>query len=266
MNNIQTMNRMQTKEIGNLSTGVFRPTLQFSITLLYSNLRNLKALLITLGMPIIMLLGFWLPTLGGDEESQELMSIMFPAIILLSVIMPGLTQATRLTRWREQRIFQRFALTPVPLANLMVGAALSQIVIGVGQGLVTLLFGIVIVGLNLTWQSALLVLGFMILAGAAFIAFGSFVAALNRKSDIAGYIFFFAIMPLIFLASFPPDMMPASVNAMIPWLPTAMAIELIGPLFLFNKLTSDALFAGLGLLLYTIIFAAISARRFRLEA
>ncbi len=259
------MNYIQSNEFGSFSTSVFKPTLQFSITLLYSNLRNLKALIITLGMPVLMLLGFWLPTLGGDEESQELMSIMFPAIILLSVIMPGLTQATRLTRWREQRIFQRFALTPVPLANLMVGAALSQIVIGVGQGLVTLLFGIVIVGLNLKWQSALLVVCFMILAAAAFIAFGSFVAALNRKSDIAGYVFFFAIMPLIFLASFPPEMMPESVNAIIPWLPTAMAIELIGPLFLFNQLTGDALFAGLGLLSYTLFFAVISGRRFQLE-
>ena len=258
------MNNIQSKVIGNFSNSVFRPTLQFSITLLFSNLRNVKALIITLGMPILMLMAFWLPTLGGDEESLELMSIMFPAIILLSVIMPGLTQATRLTRWREQHIFQRFALTPVPLANLMVGAALSQIGIGVAQGLVTLLFGIVIVGLNLTWQSVLLVLCFMILAGAAFIAFGSFVAALNRKSDIAGYVFFFAIMPLIFLASCPPEMMPESVNAIIPWLPTAMAIELIGPLFLFNQLTGEALFAGLGLLTYTIFFAVISARRFRL--
>ncbi len=259
------MTNIQSTETGDFSNGALRPTLQFSTTLLYSNLRNWKAVIITLGMPIIMLLGFWLPTLGGDEESQELMSIMFPAIILLSVIMPGLTQATRLTRWREQEIFQRFALTPVPLANLMVGAALAQIVIGVGQGVVTLLFGVVIVGLNLTWQSVLLVLGFMILAGAAFIAFGSFVAALIRKSDIAGYVFFFAIMPLIFLASFPPDMMPESINALVPWLPTAMAIELIGPLFLFNQLSGDALFAGLGLLIYTLFFAAISARRFRLE-
>ena len=259
------MYTIQSTETRNFSGGTLRPTLQFSNTLLYANLRNWKTVIITLGMPILMLLGFWLPTLGGDEESLELMSIMFPAIILLSVIMPGLTQATRLTRWREQEIFQRFALTPVPLANLMIGAALAQIVIGVGQGLVTLLFGIVIVGLDLTWQSVLLVLCFMILAAAAFIAFGSFVAALNRKSDIAGYVFFFAIMPLIFLASFPPEMMPESVNAIIPWLPTAMAIELIGPLFLFNQLTGDALFAGLGLLLYTAIFAAISARRFRLE-
>ena len=259
------MYTIQSTETGDFSKGTLRPTLQFSTTLLYATLRNWKAVIITLGMPIIMLLGFWLPTLGGDEESRELMSIMFPAIILLSVIMPGLTQATRLTRWREQEIFQRFALTPVPLANLMVGAALTQIVIGVGQGVVTLLFGIFIVGLNLTWQSVLLVLCFMILAGAAFIAFGSFIAALIRKSDIAGYVFFFAIMPLIFLASFPPDMMPESVNALIPWLPTAMAIELIGPLFLFNQLTSDALFAGLGLLAYTLFFAAISARRFRLE-
>ncbi len=216
------------------SINPLRPTIQFAVTLLYANLRNLKALAITLGMPFFMLFTIWVPTMAGDEESQEIMQLFFPAIILLSVIMPGLTQATRLTRWREQHIFQRFALTPVPLANLMVGTAFTQIMIGVGQGMLMLLFGIFLVGLEMAWQNALLVLGAMVLAGAAFIAFGSMIAAFSSKADIAGYVFFFTIMPLTFLVIFPPDMMPDSLNAITPWLPTSMAIELIGPLFLSN--------------------------------
>ena len=103
-------------------------------------------------------------------------------------------------------------------------------------------------------------------AGAAFIAFGSMIAAFSRKSDIAGYVFFFTIMPLTFLASFPPDMMPDSLNAVTPWLPTSMAIELIGPLFLNNQLSAGALLACVGLAAYTILFTFISVRRFRWEA
>lgn len=247
------------------SINPLRPTLQFAVALLYANLRNLKALAITLGMPLFMLFTIWVPTMAGDEESQEIMQLLFPAIILLSVIMPGLTQTTRLTRWREQHIFQRLALTPVPLANLMVGTAFTQIMIGVGQGVLMLLFGIFLVGLEMAWQNVLLVLVAMVLAGAAFIAFGSMIAVFSRKADIAGYVFFFTIMPLTFLASFPPDMMPNALNAITPWLPTSMAIELIGPLFLSNQLSDGALLAGVGLVMYTVLFASISARKFRWE-
>jgi ABC-type multidrug transport system permease subunit len=248
------------------SINPLRPTLQFAVALLYANLRNLKALAITLGMPLFMLFTIWVPTMAGDEESQEIMQLLFPAIILLSVIMPGLTQTTRLTRWREQHIFQRLALTPVPLANLMVGTAFTQIMIGVGQGVLMLLFGIFLVGLEMTRLNVLLVLGAMVLAGAAFIAFGSMIAVFSNKADIAGYVFFFTIMPLTFLASFPPDMMPDSLNTITPWLPTSMAIEIIGPLFLSNQLSDGTLMAGVGLVIYTVLFASISARKFRWEA
>lgn len=239
------------------------PTLHFSVRLLIANLRNIKALTITLGMPLFMLFTIWVPNLAGDDESQEIMQLLFPTIILLSVIMPGLTQAIRLTRWREQHIFQRFALTPIPLANFMAGTACTQIMIGVGQGMLMLFFGIFIVELELSWGSVLLVLGTMVLAGATFISFGSLIAAFSTKSDISGYVFFFTIMPLTFLASFPPDMMPDSLNAITPWLPTSMAIELVGPLFLNNQLSDRALLASMGLMIYTILFAAISARKFQ---
>lgn len=243
-----------------------QPTLHFAATLLYASLRNVKDLAITLGLPLFMLFSIWVPAMAGDEESQELMRILFPAIILLSVIMPGLTQTTRLARWREQQIFQRLALTPVPMAGLMVGAALTQIVLGIGQGMLMLLFGLFVVRLELAWQNVLLVLGATILAGAAFIAYGSAIAGLSRKSEIAGYVFFFTIMPLTFLASFPPEMMPEALARATPWLPTSMAIELIGPLFLNNQPGDGALLAALGLALYTALFTTIGAARFRRPA
>jgi hypothetical protein len=42
-----------------------------------------------------------------------------------------------------------------------------------------------------------------------------------------------------------------------------MAIEWIGPLFLDNQLSGDAFFAGAGLVLYALLFAFVSARKFR---
>lgn len=259
------MNTVSTTVDFKRSVDPLKPTLQFAAALLFANLRNLKVLAITLGMPFFILFTVWVPSLAGDEESQELMQLLFPAVILLSVIMPGLTQATRLTRWQEAQIFQRFALTPVPLANLMLGAAFTQIVVGIIQGMLMLLFGIFIFELELSISSVIQVLCGMTLAGATFIAFGSLIAAFSRRSDIAGYVFFFSIMPLTFLASFPPEMMPAALNSLTPWLPTSMAIEWIGSLLLDNHLSGDTLFAGAGLLLYTLLFAFVSARKFHWE-
>lgn len=71
-------------------------------------------------------------------------------------------------------------------------------------------------------------------------------------------------MPLTFLASFPPEMMPDSLNRLTPFLPTSMAIELIGPLFLNNQLSADALWAALGLVVFTLIFAVMSAIKVRI--
>lgn len=238
-----------------------KPAFQFFRAILKASLRIRKALAISLGMPLFMLFSIWAPAMTGDEESVELMQLIFPAIILLSVIMPGLTQATRLTRWKEQKIFRRLALTPVPLTSLMIGAACTQIVIGVAQGVLMLLFGIFLVGLDLSVKSALLILGSMALAGAAFTAFGSMIAAFSRKPDIAGYVFFFLVMPLTFLASFPPDMLPESINTFTPWLPTSMAIELIGPLFMENQLSGSAFMAGMGLIAYAVIFTIIGSTK-----
>jgi hypothetical protein len=53
-------------------------------------------------------------------------------------------------------------------------------------------------------------------------------------------------------------MLPESVNAFTPWLPTSMALELIGHFFISDKFHPDLLFAGFGLLAYAIVFLLAS--------
>jgi len=90
-------------------------TLYFSLALLAAELKNVQSLAINLGLPIFMLLSFWLPSIGAQGEEAEIILLMFPAIATLAVLMPGHIQASRLTRWREQGIFARLMLTPIPL-------------------------------------------------------------------------------------------------------------------------------------------------------
>jgi ABC-type transport system involved in cytochrome c biogenesis permease component len=235
----------------------------FSKSLLRANLRNYKALAVMMGVPVFMLLSFWLPSLAAGPDEPDMMKFMFPTIVLLSVVIAGLTHATRLARWREQDVFRRLVLTPVPLTHMILGASLVQILMGLLQGLVMLIFGLLVLQLNLNWLGCLIALAVMMLAAAAFIAMGSFIAAIAHKAEIAGYIFMFMLLPLIFLGSFPQDMMPAIMNSITPWLPTSMAVDLIGVLFYSGHLPENAMFDFVGLLGYLFLFTALSARKLR---
>jgi ABC-type multidrug transport system permease subunit len=235
----------------------------FSQFLLRASLRNYKALAVMMGVPVFMLFSFWLPSMAAGPDEPDIMSYMFPTIVLLSVIIAGLTHATRLARWREQDVFRRLVLTPVPLYHLILGASIVQILVGLLQGLVMLVFGTLLLQLAISWQGCMIALGVMALAAATFIAIGSFVAAISNRAAIAGYIFMFVLLPLVFLGSFPSDMMPTTMNAITPWLPTTMAIELIGVLFYSGHLPENAAFHLVGLLGYLLLFTYLSARKLR---
>lgn len=246
-----------------MKTNVVSSTYHFSQSLLRASLRNYKALAVMMGVPVFMLLSFWLPSLAAGPDEPDLMSYMFPTIVLLSVVIAGLTHATRLARWREQDVFRRLVLTPVPLPHMIFGASIVQLLVGLLQGLVMLVFGTFLLQLKINWLGCLIALAVMALAAATFIALGSLVAALTKKAEVAGYIFMFVLLPLIFLGSFPSDMMPATMNAITPWLPTTMAIELIGALFYSGHLPENAVFHLVGLLGYLLLFSTASARKLR---
>jgi ABC-type multidrug transport system permease subunit len=73
-------------------------------------------------------------------------------------------------------------------------------------------------------------------------------------------------MPIFFLGSFPSEMLPPLMQRIIVWLPTTMAIELIGHQLATGMLPEEAIFSLSGLIIYAIVFGAIIARFFRWEA
>lgn len=243
-----------------------RPTLSFTRALMQANIRNGRALAPSLGFPVFMLFTFWITTRGPQEDDFDLMEIMFPAIVALAVMLAGMTQSTRITTWREQGIFQRFALTPVPLPAFVLGAASAQVVTGLLQGVGILVLGILLGVVAPSFTGVLLGLGVMLLAAVTFVSFGSLIGALASRADVAGYVFFFTFLPIFFLGSFPVDMLPPLMQEIIPWLPTTMAIELIGHQLTTGLLPEEATFALAGLALYAVAFGLLTARFFKWEA
>lgn len=245
-----------------LNRQMIQATMHFSLALLTAELKNIQSLMINLGLPIFMLLSFWLPSIGAQGEEAEVLLLMFPAIATLGVLMPGHIQATRLTRWREQGLFARLMLTPVPLPNLIFGAVLVPVSLGVILGMIMLVLAVPITGITLSASTLLAAFGVILLVSVTFTALGSLLAVFTDRSDIAGYAYFFVLIPLFFLGSFPSSMLPSLLNQFTPWLPTTMAVQSVNALLMGETLASGNL---LGLSIYALLFMGLALRLFRWE-
>ena len=233
---------------------IWKASWKFSWYFLWANIRNVKMFIISLGIPLLMLLSFWITNEPVAGQEYTLLEYMFPAIVMFGVILSGQSHAIRICNWREKGVFTRLSATPVPLMFLFVGIAFTQIITGILQGLLVLALGIAATGLIIDISGILLAIGVMLLTSMVFVSFGQLLATLIKKLEIASVAYFFIIMPIFFLASFPPDMLPDVINQITPWLPTTMAIELIGPLLTEGRLPADFLLRIAGLIGYLILF------------
>ncbi len=222
-------------------------------------------LLITLFLPLFMLFTFWISTRWDDPSEFDLMRYMFPAIVAISVMLTGQTLATRLNNWREQNIFQRLTLTSLDITSIMLGMAITQIIMGIMQGLAILLIGVFLLQINISFLSFFLILGVIIITGMTFTAYGTLIATFTKKSEITGYVFLFTLLPLYFLASFPTEMLPPSIQIILPWLPTWMSIELIESGIYAQTFPPNGVFIILGLVIYIIIFVLVSSKFYNWE-
>lgn len=243
-----------------------RPTLQVAQALIRASLNDRRGLLTTLFTPLFMLVLFWV--VGGRAEPGELdlVAFIFPAIVGLTVMLGGQTAATRIVNWREQGVFQRLAVTPTPLGQVVLGLGLAQASVSVAQALIVVLFGVGVLGLAVDGRGALLGAGVLALGVFAFIAFGCLVASLARKADLANAAFTFTLLPMFFLGGgFPAEILPPALRAISPWLPTTMLNSLLSPLLAGGALPAAPWWPLLGLLAYTLAFAGLAAWRFRWE-
>ena len=171
------MVKIKMQDHGNRQNSVslnnFKVVSKFSKLLIKANFKNWKSMVVSLGLPIFMLITFWITTRGPQEED-------FPAIIALSVMLAGLSQATRVSRWKEQEIMRRLALTPIPLPFYVLSIALAQIVTGILQGSIVLLLGSLLKIISPSILGLIYSLLVIILSAITFIAYGSFI---NCKSS-----------------------------------------------------------------------------------
>lgn len=237
------------------------PAFDFAGALLRAGMKDRKALASTLLTPVFMLMTFWLVGRTTDR-GNDLLTFIFPGIVGFTAMMAGLTQATRIVGWRQQGVFRRLACTPVPLGRLVTAASLTQVLLGVAQAMLVLLFGVVALRVPVDGPGALAAIGVLALGAACFVAFGSIMAGLAHKVETVNLLFVFTLMPMGFLGNtfLPAEMMPPLVQRVGPWLPTQMLSDLIRPLLNGGAPPAHPWLPVLGLAAYTLAFTAIARR------
>jgi len=229
------------------------PTLQFTQTLLKANLRGVRSLFITLFTPLL-LLGIFSLTGSG----QDLRSIL-PFIIGLTVMFSGSSLATRIVDWRNQKIFQRLAVTPVPLGYLMLGMVLAQLVMSIAQSVLVLIVSVLVAELKLDPGEIWLLFLVIVIGSLTFISFGALLATFATKPDMVNSLYVFTLLPMAFL------------GGSVIRLPVLGDIGQIFPTTLltesFNLIMGDwqldaVLLRVLGLVLYTLVFVRVAMQRF----
>lgn len=86
---------------------------------------------------------------------------------------------------REQKLFQRLAVPPAPVGQLMLGDAAAQVVTSLMQGIATLLFGTLVLGIAIELAGPLLTLLVLVLAEACFIAYVLVIASFVNRAEVA---------------------------------------------------------------------------------
>lgn len=242
------------------TTSTLNRAAYFGLALARATLTDLQTIGISLGTPLFLLFIFGLVSKGPALQQ------IFPTLIGLTAMLGGQSLMMKLINWRTQGVFQRLATTPTPLGALVMGAGAAQVLMSVLQAAMILLVGVFILAIPVEAAGAALALVVAALCGLCFVAYGMAIAAVARTPDIASMLFIFTLLPMYYLGGgIFTEALPAWLNTLSNWLPTAVLGKLMTPLMTGQALTPEAAWAILAVLVYTGLFSALAAWRFRWE-
>ncbi len=231
----------------------------FTKAMLLIHLRAREVLFWNFAFPVFLMLIYGVIMAGY-------MQWLTPGVIVLNALSFGLvSSAAVLVDMREKGILRRLRATPLPAGQLLGAYLIVNLLLGLTQGLLILLVGVVVYQVPLSLAG--LVLGLpMIVAGAlTFLALGQVVSGLAPKAGVAtaaGMTLYFGLM-FISDMIFPIAQLPAWLQAVVPYFPSYAVVQLVrAPLLdgvmAANWPTNLALMAA-----YAIVATIIASRLFR---
>jgi ABC-2 type transport system permease protein len=230
-------------------------------------LRSRSRIVGSLGMPLffLLILGFGLNSVvRGPHMGRGYVSFIVPGIVAMSVLFTSMFSGIQII-WDKQFGFLKETLVaPVSRLEIMLGQTLGGATTALIQGFIILVLSLLL-GLQVTSMGGFaLALGFMVLIGVAFTAFG--IAIASRMEDMHGFqlIMNFVIFPIFGLsgALFPIDGLPVWLRSLTLADPLTYGVEgirfgLLGA----AQVSPLASLAGLGG--FTVLMVVLGAWLFR---
>jgi ABC-2 type transport system permease protein len=170
---------------------------------------------------------FTIKTMGivpGNPNYFEFMAPGIMAMVIMMAAMIGL--AGSISREREMGTLDGIISAPISRLSIVLGKSLAQIIRGLLQAVLTLLLAILIFGVVVHGNLALLVL-LLLLTVFSFIGLGVIISSVASQQETAITIMMTITFPMLFLsgALFPIQQMPAIMQWISKVLPLTYAVS-----------------------------------------
>jgi ABC-2 type transport system permease protein len=155
---------------------------------------------------------------------------LLPGMIVSNIIAAGLMGNTAsMLAWRERGIFDRIAVMPMPLWQVMFARVCTQLAVIVTQAALLVLIGTLAFGFAFDLRNLPITLIFTILGSLVFLAFGQLIASAVERVEIGSLICQVVYMPLAFLTGLmiPLAILPQAIQPIARLTPSYMAVDLL---------------------------------------
>jgi ABC-2 type transport system permease protein len=188
------MNRLK-RDLKGIYTIWYRDVLRF--------VRDRTRVVTSLAQPLLYLFVFGgglAPALNGlGGGNLNFTQFMFPGVLGMTVLFTAIFSAVSIVWDREFGFLKEVMVAPVSRVAVALGKVAGGSTVAMFQALIILVFAPV-VGIVLSWDQILILIGLMLLLAAVMTSFGILIAARQRTMEGFQMIMQFLLMPMFFLS------------------------------------------------------------------
>jgi ABC-2 type transport system permease protein len=192
--------------------------------------RNRARILASLGQPLLFLFVFGaglspaMGTMAGGNLKFE--QFMFPGILAMAVLFTAIFAAVSIVWDREFGFLKEVMVAPVSRVAVALGKLAGGSTVAMFQGSLVLLFA-PLLGIKLSLDQALILIGLMLLLALVMSALGILVAARQRSMEGFQVIMNFIMLPMFFLsgAFFPLNGVPIWMEVLAKVNPVTYGVD-----------------------------------------
>jgi ABC-2 type transport system permease protein len=231
------MNRFK-RDLKGIYTIWYRDVLRF--------VRDRTRVVTSLAQPLLFLFVFGgglAPALNGlGGGSLNFTQFMFPGILGMTVLFTSIFSAVSIVWDREFGFLKEVMVAPVSRVAVALGKVAGGSTVAMFQALIILVLAPAI-GIKLSWDQILVLIGLMLLLAAVMTAFGILIAARQRTMEGFQMIMQFLLMPMFFLsgALFPLRGVPLWMDALSTVDPVTYGVDSLRQVALRESVSQQAL-------------------------